>query len=104
MKPHLLVLAALPFALAALAILLTLPMIGAGYVMDDNLHTFVLRGGTFHCGPHGPWDLYRFSDGGPELKRAMEDGLFPSLRERGRDIVGERRGQDRSPSATGAMT
>lgn len=67
----------LPWALAGVAILLTLPMIGAGYVMDDKLHAFVLRGGSFHGGPHGPWDLYRFSDGGPELKRAIEDGLFP---------------------------
>ncbi len=67
----------LPLALAGVAILLTLPMVGAGYLMDDKLHAFVLNGGSFPGGPHGPWDLYRFCDGGPELKQAKHDGLFP---------------------------
>jgi len=67
----------LPWFAAALAVVLTLPMLAAGYFLDDDLHTFVLRGGTFPGGPRGDWDLYRFADGGEGVRAAIDQGLFP---------------------------
>lgn len=62
---------------AFVAFAMTLPMLGIGYYLDDQLHTFILDGGTFPGGPWGPWDLYRFADGGEQLREATRQGFFP---------------------------
>jgi hypothetical protein len=54
-----------------------MPLWGVGYLLDDNLHTWVLRGHAFPGGPHGSWDLYRFADGGEGLAQAKREGYFP---------------------------
>ncbi len=63
--------------IAALAFLLSLPLCTAGYLLDDNLHTWVLRGNDFPGGPRGSWDLYRFADGAGGLAQATQQGFFP---------------------------
>lgn len=65
------------FLCALIAFLITLPMLSIGYYLDDELHTFILDGGTFPGGPWGAWDLYRFADGGEQLREATRQGFFP---------------------------
>ncbi|MFO0546919.1 MAG: hypothetical protein U0271_00960 [Polyangiaceae bacterium] len=66
-----------PWICAALAFLLSIPMWGVGYMLDDNVHTWVLRGNHFPGGPRGSWDLYRFADGGSGLEQSTRAGVFP---------------------------
>lgn len=65
------------FLCASIAFVLTLSMLGIGYYLDDQLHSWVLDGGQFPGGPWGAWDLYRFADGGENLREATRQGFFP---------------------------
>ncbi|MDI3283885.1 hypothetical protein [Polyangium sp. 15x6] len=68
-----------PLLVALLAILLLLPTLGAGAIMDDHAHrmayhpTFTRPGG-----PHGDWDLFRFLEEDPAaLKYLRDQGMWP---------------------------
>ncbi|MDC3961398.1 hypothetical protein KEG38_46690 [Polyangium jinanense] len=68
-----------PLLVALLAILLLLPTLGAGAIMDDHAHrmayhpTFTRPGG-----PRGDWDLFRFLDDDPAALRYLRDnGMWP---------------------------
>ena len=64
---------------AVLAVLLLLPALPVGFMMDDYAQWFWMRGGTDAAGgPRGFWDLFRFQ--GPEresLLVAMDRGYWP---------------------------
>lgn len=66
-----------PLGLGFLAFLVSAPALGAGFIVDDHIHRYFSRGGNIPGGPRGPWDLYRFADGGPGLADAMTSGLHP---------------------------
>ncbi|TKC90557.1 hypothetical protein [Polyangium fumosum] len=68
-----------PLLVALLAILLLLPTLGAGAMMDDHAHrmayhpTFTRPGG-----PRGDWDLFRFLEDDPVAFRSLqESGIWP---------------------------
>ncbi|MDI1482732.1 hypothetical protein [Polyangium sp. y55x31] len=68
-----------PLLVALLAILLLLPTLGAGPIMDDHTHrmayhpTFTRPGG-----PHGDWDLFRFlEEDAAALKSLRDQGIWP---------------------------
>ncbi len=70
----------LPLALAALAMALALPCLGAGFVADDYLHRIVFMGSPALDGLFGPplSSMFVFADGNPERTRQLVDmGLFP---------------------------
>ena len=64
---------------AVLAVVLLLPTLSAGFMMDDYSQLFWMRGGTqAPGGPRGFWDLFRFQ--GPERESfwmAMDRGFWP---------------------------
>lgn len=62
---------------ALIAFCLSLPLLGAGYFLDDGMHTYVLEGNDIPGGPRGTWDLYRFADGGEGTRQATREGFFP---------------------------
>ena len=66
-----------PLIALALAFTLALPTLGAGHMLDDHLHMYVLDGNAYPGGPRGVWDLYHFSDGGAGTLAAMDEGLYP---------------------------
>ncbi|NUP05937.1 MAG: hypothetical protein HOW73_07755 [Polyangiaceae bacterium] len=61
----------------AIAFALSLTFLGAGYLLDDRLHTYILDGNSLAGGPRGAWDLYRFADGGDGVRQATREGIFP---------------------------
>jgi hypothetical protein len=69
----------LPVAAAALAVLLALPSLGAGLILDDYYHrTVLLETSRFRdlLGP--PSEMFRFFRGDPDRTgRLMDIGLFP---------------------------
>jgi hypothetical protein len=68
----------LPWVLAALSVLLVLPSLGAGYLLEDQLHQNILAGNVEAQGPASPYGLFAFVDGGPAGVRAMiETGTLP---------------------------
>jgi len=64
-----------PWFLAGIAGLVHLPGIGTGYLVDDHAHRFVGQGNTVPGGPRGPWELYRFADGGAGVRAAIDEGI-----------------------------
>ena len=66
-----------PIALAALAVLLTLPSLGAGLMLDDYYLQWAVRGSRDYPGIVPGWfDLWRFFDGDPHrTDRLMDLGL-----------------------------
>jgi len=62
-----------------LAMLLTLPSLGVGWIMDDHWHRQTILGSPRLEGIiESRWDLFRFFDGDPErTHRMMEMGLIP---------------------------
>lgn len=69
----------LSVAAAILAVLLTLPSLGAGLWFDDYFHKLVLEGhGDRLQMPRAPLDLFKFFDGNPEHTRKIVDiGFLP---------------------------
>jgi hypothetical protein len=69
----------LPAATAALSVLLALPALGAGWILDDYFHrTILLQRSQFRdlLGP--PAEMFRFFRGDPERTgRLIDLGLFP---------------------------
>ena len=69
----------LPTAAAVLSVLLTLPALGVGWVLDDHYHrTILLKRPRFRdlLGP--PSEMFRFFRGDPDRTgRLMDLGLFP---------------------------
>jgi hypothetical protein len=66
-----------PLLLGAFAFLSHAPSLGAGYLVDDHTHRFFAQGQNIPGGPRGPWDLYRFADGGAGVREAIDSGLHP---------------------------
>jgi hypothetical protein len=68
-----------PVAAVVLAMLLTLPALGAGYFADDFMHRIAFRADLdIPRAMRGDWDLFRFV--GPErdhLRNTMDVGIFP---------------------------
>jgi hypothetical protein len=68
----------LPWVLAAICVLLTLPSLNAGYLLDDYLHQNILSGKVHAEGPASPYGLFVFVDGDPAQVRArVEAGMLP---------------------------
>ncbi|NUO54632.1 MAG: hypothetical protein HOV80_37810 [Polyangiaceae bacterium] len=68
----------MPLIAAALAVLLSLPTLTMGPMLDDLLMGYIVRGqGVVPGGPRGIWDLYRFADGGPGVDEATAIGMYP---------------------------
>ena len=65
------------FVLAAVAFLAHAPTLGSGYLLDDYTHRYFAQGERLPGSSRGPWDLYRFADGGPGIREAMDSGLHP---------------------------
>ena len=68
-----------PLVVTLVAVLLVLPTLSTGPIMDDHAHRL-----SFHSdflkpgGPRGDWDLFRFVDEEPgALRRLMDRGLWP---------------------------
>lgn len=66
-----------PSVLGLIAFLAHAPGLGAGYLVDDHVHRYLARGETIPGGARGPWDLYRFTDGGAGFRSAIDSGLHP---------------------------
>ena len=78
-RPSWVIRAPWPLVAAMLAILLTLPSLRAGWVVDDHFHRMVMTGSA-HYGELLPpwWNMFRFFDGDPErMHRAMDIGFLP---------------------------
>jgi hypothetical protein len=59
-------------------VLLVLPSLGAGYLLDDYLHQNILSGKVPAWGPGSPYGLFVFVDDDPSRVRAMVDaGTLP---------------------------
>ncbi|MGB2986365.1 MAG: hypothetical protein WBE26_10825 [Phycisphaerae bacterium] len=69
----------LPVVLAILAILMALPSLWVGWVMDDHFHRMTMLGSSRFPEAFGsPMDLFRFFNGDPERTgRVMDIGLLP---------------------------
>jgi hypothetical protein len=66
-----------PWALALVALVLALPTLTMGVMLDDFVMRYAVEGGAFPGGPRGVWDLYRFADGGAGTRDAITMGLYP---------------------------
>lgn len=68
-----------PLLVALLAILLLLPTLGAGAIMDDHTHRMAYHSTfTRPGGPHGDWDLFRFLEEDPAALKSLRDqGIWP---------------------------
>ncbi len=64
-----------PWLLGLVAGVVHLPSLSAGYIVDDHAHRWFAQGNTLPGGPRGSWELYRFADGGPGVRQAVESGL-----------------------------
>src|SRR5262245_32056222 len=62
--------------IAVLAVVISLPTLGVDPMLDDLLHTFILRGNAVPGASGRIWDLYRFADG-PGVSKAIDLGLYP---------------------------
>ncbi len=69
----------LPVIAAALAVLLALPSLGVGWILDDDFHrTILLERSRLRDLLGGPSEMFRFFRGDPERTgRLMDIGLFP---------------------------
>lgn len=68
----------MPWYSGLIAILLLLPVLGTGFIMDDHAHKMLVVEGSYPGGPRGTWDLFRFLDDDPEaLQYAMNRGSWP---------------------------
>lgn len=68
-----------PLVLALLAVLLLLPTLGTGAIMDDHAHRMSFHP-TFERpgGPRGDWDLFRFLEDDPAALVYLRDhGMWP---------------------------
>lgn len=63
--------------LAIVAFLVHTPTLRVGYLIDDLPHRYFAQGHPMPGGPRGFWDLYRFADGGPGTREALELGIHP---------------------------
>lgn len=62
----------------ALAVLLGLPTLAMGPMLDDFvMRVAVDKSFPYPGGPRGLWDLYRFADGGDGVREAIDIGLYP---------------------------
>ncbi|HRI71233.1 MAG TPA: hypothetical protein PK156_43670, partial [Polyangium sp.] len=68
----------MPWISAIIAILLLLPVLGTGLMMDDHAHKMLVLEGGYPGGPRGTWDLFRFLDEDREaLQYVMDRGMWP---------------------------
>ena len=69
----------LPFILALVAIVLVLPSLWSGLLIDDYFHRLILQDGAFFVRYHtAPLSMFDFADGNPERARELMDlGFFP---------------------------
>lgn len=70
---------AFPLLVASLAILLALPSLGVGWIMDDYYHRVILLERSPLCGLLGkPSEMFRFFTGDPARTEGLMDvGIFP---------------------------
>lgn len=68
----------MPYVCALAAIVLLLPILGTGLMMDDHAHQMLVQQGGYPGGPRGTWDLFRFLDDDPQaLKQVVDRGMWP---------------------------
>lgn len=68
----------MPYVCALVAIVLLLPVLGTGLMMDDHAHQMLVVEGGYPGGPRGTWDLFRFLDDDPAaLKEVVDRGMWP---------------------------
>lgn len=70
----------MPLFATLAAIVLLLPTLGTGLMMDDHVHKmmFTAPGARYPGGPRGDWDLFRFLEDDPAaLKHVMDRGMWP---------------------------
>lgn len=68
----------MPYICALAAIVLLLPVLGTGLIMDDHAHKMLVQQGGYPGGPRGTWDLFRFLDDDPTaLKEVVDRGMWP---------------------------
>lgn len=68
----------MPFLSALVAIILFLPVLATGLMMDDHAHKMLVLEGGYPGGPRGTWDLFRFLDNDPDaLKYVVDRGMWP---------------------------
>ncbi|MDI1446333.1 hypothetical protein [Polyangium sp. 6x1] len=68
-----------PIVVALLAIVLVLPTLGAGPIMDDHTHRMAYHPTfTRPAGPRGDWDVFTFLEEDPAALRYLRDhGMWP---------------------------
>jgi hypothetical protein len=68
-----------PILAAALSMVLTLPSLGSGWMVDDHFHRVVMLGSEqFSEDLPGPLDMFRFLTGDRETNlRRMDEGILP---------------------------
>lgn len=70
--------ARMPYVCALVAIVLLIPVLGTGMMMDDHAHKMSALGGAYPGGPRGSWDLFRFLDEDRDaLQQVMDRGIWP---------------------------
>jgi hypothetical protein len=68
----------MPIVATLVAIVLLLPVIGTGMMMDDHVHKMLISNGKYPGGPRGDWDIFRFLDDDPAaLKWVVDRGMWP---------------------------
>lgn len=68
----------MPLFVALLAIVLLIPVLGTGLMMDDHAHKMLVLGQPYPGGPRGVWDLFRFLDDDPAaLQFVVDRGMWP---------------------------
>jgi len=68
----------MPYISALVAIVLFLPVLATGLMMDDHAHKMLVLDGGYPGGPRGTWDLFRFLDDDPNaLKHVVDRGMWP---------------------------
>lgn len=68
----------MPLFAALTAIVLLLPVLATGLMMDDHAHKMLVLEQRYPGGPRGTWDLFRFLDDDPQaLKAVVEKGMWP---------------------------
>lgn len=68
----------MPYVSALVAMILLIPALGTGLMMDDHAHKMLATGDAYPGGPRGPWDLFRFLDEDRDaLQQVMNRGMWP---------------------------
>lgn len=70
--------ARMPYISALVALILLIPVLTTGLIMDDHAHRMNVDGSAYPGGPRGAWDLFRFMEEDRRaLQQVMDKGLWP---------------------------